>query len=462
MKKRLSLFLAAIIFVSAFTFYGCQSTSAGSHGSENVPVENNDEINETIKKAEDLRKNGEYLDAIKTIDGTIEKNQDERLKKLREEIIAEYKLNIIPKVNSMVMKYDYSGAKALLDEIYPFVSDDDKEIKKLYETCTAFQELVPYTGPVEHIFFHPLIAYPELAFDGDYISKGFDNYFVTVPEFKRVIEQLYANNYVLIDIRLIYGSDDKGKVTPKKLMLPKGKKPIVLSMDDYNFLKYMRKNGCVHGLALNEEGNVVTYTDSKDGKRTYSDDNEVVPILDRFVKEHPDFSFGGAKGTIALNGYEGALGFPTDEMNAPNYSKNLEAARAVANRLKETGWIFACHSYSHYSPSKRTYEQFKYDVDKWIKEVVPVVGKTDVYIYPFGEQIKAKDPKFQYMLKSGYRIFCGVSSKPYLKFHDNYAVQQRRNIDGISLGDKRLSDILDASKIIDPIRPSYKARNEKK
>ncbi|MBC8079128.1 MAG: hypothetical protein H7X86_02200 [Gorillibacterium sp.] len=28
-------------------------------------------------------------------------------------------------------------------------------------------QLVPYSGPVEHIFFHPLIAFPELAFDGD-------------------------------------------------------------------------------------------------------------------------------------------------------------------------------------------------------------------------------------------------------------------------------------------------------
>lgn len=461
MKKLLSLFLALLLLVSSFTFYGCQGTYANNYNPENMTNENNDAINEAINKAEALRGSGDYKNALKIIDSTMEKNQDEKLKKLRQEIISEYKLSIIPKVDSLIRKYDYASAKILLDEIYPFISEEDMEAQKLYKVCTEFQKLVPYTGPIEHIFFHPLIAYPELAFDGDSISDGFDKYFVTVPEFKRVIEQLYDNNYLLIDIRLVYGSDSKGNVTPKKLMLPKGKKPIILSMDDYNFLKYMRKNGCVYGLTLNKEGNVVTYTDSKNGKRTYSDDNEIVPILDKFVKEHPDFSFGGMKGVIALNGYEGALGFPTDEVNSPNYSKTLEAARAVANRLKETGWIFACHSYSHYSPSKRTYAQFKYDVDKWIKEVVPVVGKTDVYIYPFGEQIKAKDPKFQYMLKSSYRIFCGVASKPYLKFYDKYAVQMRRNIDGISLGDKRLLDMFDVSKIIDPIRPSYKSKMKK-
>jgi hypothetical protein len=34
---------------------------------------------------------------------------------------------------------------------------------------------VKYEGSVEHIFFHPLIAYPELAFDGDGLAKGYDN-----------------------------------------------------------------------------------------------------------------------------------------------------------------------------------------------------------------------------------------------------------------------------------------------
>ena len=33
-------------------------------------------------------------------------------------------------------------------------------------------KLVDYEGPVEHIFFHPLIAYPKLAFDGDAMAQG--------------------------------------------------------------------------------------------------------------------------------------------------------------------------------------------------------------------------------------------------------------------------------------------------
>ena len=31
----------------------------------------------------------------------------------------------------------------------------------------------------------------------------------------------------------------------------------------------------------------------------------MVPLIDRFVEEHPDFSYRGAKGIVALTGYDG-------------------------------------------------------------------------------------------------------------------------------------------------------------
>ena len=39
-----------------------------------------------------------------------------------------------------------------------------------------------YDGVVEHLFFHPVVAYPELAFDGDYKSDGSDDWMVTAGE----------------------------------------------------------------------------------------------------------------------------------------------------------------------------------------------------------------------------------------------------------------------------------------
>ena len=49
---------------------------------------------------------------------------------------------------------------------------------------------VAYDGVVEHMFFHPVIAYPELAFDGDYQTQGLDDWMVTVEEFNRILLSL--------------------------------------------------------------------------------------------------------------------------------------------------------------------------------------------------------------------------------------------------------------------------------
>ncbi|MDP4109343.1 MAG: hypothetical protein Q8878_04865 [Bacillota bacterium] len=406
-----------------------------------------------ISKATQLYNSGDVKGAVLYLDSLEDGKQSAVLKSLREKFYNEYRDGTVKKTRELIKNYDYKGAAALLTDLSSLSGENDAEVLKLLKMCEDFSVTEVYTGAVEHIFFHPLIAYPELAFDGDGMQRGFDEYFVTVPEFKEIINELYAENFVLIDIRLLYSADENGKVTKNELLLPKGKRPLVLSIDDLNFYRYMKKNGMVHGFAINGEGEIVTYTDSTDGTRTYSDDNEIVPILEKFIEQHPDFSYGGRRGIIASTGYEGTLGFRTDEMDAPDYPERLQKAKQIADKLKDMGWIFACHSYGHNSPSKRSVEQMRRDCDKWIKEATPVLGKTDIYIYPFGELIKDNDPKFLYLVEKGYRMFCGVQKSPYIRFHGSYVLMQRRNIDGISLKDGRVKDILDPSKILDPLRP---------
>ena len=79
----------------------------------------------------------------------------------------------------------------------------------------------------------------------------------------------------------------------------------------------------------------------------------MVPLIDSFVKEHPDFSYKGAKGIIALTGYNGILGYRTDisyqerpdDLNAdkvkwldehPDFSleKEREEAKKVADAMR--------------------------------------------------------------------------------------------------------------------------------
>ncbi len=109
----------------------------------------------------------------------------------------------------------------------------------------------------------------------------------------------------------------------------------------------MRHHGYADRLVLDKNKHVVSETTDSKGHATYSDDNDIVPILNKFVKEHPDFSLNGEKGVVALTGYEGVLGYRTNELTSKDYTKNKKAVEEVVRAMKRDGWSFASHSYGH-------------------------------------------------------------------------------------------------------------------
>lgn len=323
-------------------------------------------------------------------------------------------------------------------------------------------EVVPYEGPVEHIFFHPLIVYPERAFDGDRMAQGYDDWFVTVPEFQSVLSDLYRNGYVLVDIRSLYEEIPGNGGAPaairlKRLMLPPGKKPLVLSVDDANYYTYMRENGNAYKLVLDGEGRVAAYSVAPDGRERISREDEIVPILDAFVEEHPDFSYKGAKGVLAVTGYEGVLGYRTHEEESPEYALEKEAALQVIERLKATGWSFASHSWGHPNAEQADMARLTADTERWKREVEPLTGPTPVYIYPYGARLRHDDPKFRLLMDAGFKLFCGVGPGPYLRTDTTTGTVEmdRRHVDGVALRTqgKRLAPLFDVKKAFDSRRP---------
>lgn len=329
-------------------------------------------------------------------------------------------------------------------------------------------ELVEYTDWVEHVFFHPVIAYPNLAFDLDYMSKGFDDYFVTAGEFSRILEKMYENNYILVNINDVYKFDaEKGRYAQNTLMLPPGKIPFILSIDDLNYYEYMIENGTVHKLVLDDNGEVAAFTiDPDTGEKQIRRDLAIVPILDDFIKQHPDFSWQNAKGLIGVTGYEGILGYRTqskmrnpddpsgDRIDNPNRQSEIEAVKPVIQKLKDTGWTFASHSYGHYDAAQISYDKLEYDTQKWIDEVTCLTGDTAVYIYPYGSCVNVTDPKFDMLSDKGFKVLCGVGNSAYYYYASNGVVTQRWHFDGISLRFQAdsLSKFFDASQIMDASR----------
>jgi peptidoglycan/xylan/chitin deacetylase (PgdA/CDA1 family) len=317
-------------------------------------------------------------------------------------------------------------------------------------------KLVPYKGNVEHIFFHPLIVYPELAFDGDSMAKGFFDWFVTVKEFRSILDDLHHNGYILISLNDLYGiQSGTGELYAKPLLLPEGKKPLVLSVDDNNYYDYMRQNGTIQKLVIDASGRVAGYAIDPKGNRVTARDNDIVPLIDDFVAAHPDFSYNGAKGLIALTGYEGVLGYRTNNPAAAGYADEKAGAEQVIRQLKATGWSFASHGWGHRDAAKITPAHLAQDTDRWLKEVAPLIGPTDIYIYPYGSSVDRNPAKLKLLEDRGFKVFCSVGPLPYLKLTKQALFMDRRHIDGMALTQtpQRLAPLFDATKALDPARP---------
>ena len=335
---------------------------------------------------------------------------------------------------------------------------------------------VPYDGVVEHLFFHPVVAYPELAFDGDYKSDGIDDWMVTAGEYLKILQSVYDKGYVLVDIADCWseqtGEDGQTRMVKNTLYLPEGKKPLILSYDDVNYYEYMLENGFTYKLIIGEDGKLWSWGLDPQGNEVVSRDLDAVTILDKFVEEHPDFSPFGAKGCLSLTGYEGILGYrtQTDRENwtterEANRQKEIEAVKPIVAELKRTGWTFGSHTWGHISLNTRTVDVVTADMQKWFDEVGSLVGETPVLFYPFGGRLDGDDvqqsgPAFRWMQQHGFRIFCsvGIDSWSKCKSDISAVICDRLHPDGTTLRSakarERYMKFYDAKDIIDlSVRP---------
>lgn len=289
--------------------------------------------------------------------------------------------------------------------------------------------LVPYTGELRHIFFHSLIVYPEMVFtDPETPMGGYNSGFAEKAELERILPQLYKRGYVLVDLNDCYECVD-GRMQRKELLLPEGKTPLILSVDD---VAYAYGPGFASRLYVDGNGNLLYEVPNPHGALDIMPDGDVMGVVDLFVEEHPDFSWNGHKGTIALTGFQGAFGYPDYDV-----SEYGEAIRKVADALKAEGWSFASHSYTHNSGDYGFWgkgcleEKIEYDINKWVDRVTPWIGETNLFIAPFG--YRAEQPALQHILDCGFNIYCTVDDHIVNELYDDYVLMSRIEIGGYSM-----------------------------
>lgn len=398
---------------------------------------------------------------------------------------------LIAEADRLAMAYDYDAAIALIQTY-----DAYDTYEELTTAIAGYEDIKASCVPVNldevtHIFYHSLVVDPIRCFGNqarDPQCIGNNQWMTTISEFEKITQEMYDRGYVIVSIHDLYNIviDENGNeiMEPAVIMLPEGKKAFVLSLDDLSYYHSYDNYGYAAKLIIDENGDVMNEYIDAEGN-TLVGAYDVVPLLDQFIEEHPDASYRGAKGIIALTGYNGVLGYRTDisyetryDINwdkrqwleeHPDFSLEKERAEAkkVADAMKENGWEFASHTWGHKNVGETPLSTLQADNRRWQENVVPVVGETNTIIFAHGTDLERgwgdyseTNEKFQYYYSQGFRVFCNVDASKYAThFGPDYLRQGRRNLDGYriyynAIGEQNnLSDIFDAAEIIDPDRP---------
>ncbi|MBQ6431744.1 MAG: polysaccharide deacetylase family protein [Oscillospiraceae bacterium] len=387
----------------------------------------------------------------------------------REQIISD----LIARADRLASGYDYEGAVNVLREYGTdwMQQPELMEVNARYQSAQSLLVKWSDVSKVSMLSFHSLIADPARAFDGGSQESYYRDYMVTVTEFKAILQELYNKNYILIGIHDLYKTGADGKYSPEELYLPDGKKPLILVQDDLNYGPTMTDgngdgyadkdgDGFASRLVLDENGKITCEYITFDGKVDQGD-YDLVPVLESFISEHPDFSFRGARGILSLTGANGVFGYHTssawkEKLDSATYNAEVDGARKVADALKAQGWEFASHTYDHISYGDAKAEELAKDLKLWKEEVQSIVGDTDLLMYPkggglYGSLYGTDDAIYKEIYSYGFRVFCNVDTEmTELRFFDTYLRINRTPVGGQWFDG--LDEFFNGSKIKDSAR----------
>lgn len=412
----------------------------------------------------------------------------------KEEEAFENRQAMLAQAEKAVLGYDYDGAIELLQSVEGYEQDADIIAAIAGYTAKKSTLVSVDVTQVPHIFYHSLVNDTDRAFNvsvlGQSTVDGMNAWMTTVEEFDKMLLEMYNRGYVFVRLKdlVIETVDADGKKQFSKntnLKLPEGKKPVILSLDDLSYYHSYKAAGYPEKLVTDENGDVkCQYTDAQ-GNTTIGD-YDVVPRLEAFIKEHPDASYKGARGMIALTGYNGVFGYRTDvayktgENLTPdqqqwldehpdfNWDNDVAEATKIAEALKSTGWELASHTWGHLIVTGKGVETLQTDHEKWVNTVQNIIGPTDIIIFAHGADIGSwkdyspENPQYAYYKSQGFNYFCNVdgSQKAWIQIRSDYVRQGRINLDGFMLykatqGQTDITnDFFDANQIFDTRRPT--------
>ncbi len=341
--------------------------------------------------------------------------------------------------------YDYTAAIALLDTFSGEQSAYPEMLTARSSYVQAQSQLIEWRDPasVPNLSFHVLIADPARAFTNESFGKNYNKNFVTTDEFEKILQQLYENNYVLVSLDdVIFSTTTDGSTTysANTIYLPDGKKPIMITETMVNYYSYMVDSdkdgtpdaggaGFASKLVLDENGEITAEMVASDGN-TVRGNYDLVPILEAFIDEHPDFSYHGARATLAVSGYDGIFGYRVKSGDAAE----IEAAKTLVAALRDQGYIIACYTYEDINYSKASATEIQADLQKWNAEITPILGPVDVIVFAKATDITDySGNQYNVLYNAGFRCFIGTGTTASAKVTDEYFHQRRIMVTGTQM-----------------------------
>jgi len=387
---------------------------------------------------------------------------------------------LIAQAEVIAKGYDYQGAIDVLNTFKGDISQYPTLNNKILEYEAAQKNMVAWDDPskVVNLSFQLLVADPTRAFTNKDWGSNLNRNFVTTTEFSKILQQLYENGYILVDYDDIVTVENSAGGTPvykaKTLYLPKGKKPLILTQTNVNYNYYLIDSdgdkkpdakGCGFASKLLWDGSAFSCEMVDASGNTVTGDYDLVPILEKFIASHPSFSYQGARATLALTGYNGLLGYRTHNsaksiFGEDEYQQAVSDVKTVVSALRSRGYKLAFYTYENISYKDSSFTKFQSDLNNWITEAVPILGKLDIMVYAQLSDIAGpgaySGEKFELLQSQGFRYYIGFCQDGMLwaNVEKDYFRQGRIMVTGSNLAyhSEWFTSLFDASLVLDTSR----------
>ena len=377
---------------------------------------------------------------------------------------------ILEQAEKLAAEYNYEDAILLLDSMGDLTQHQDLQAKRA-EYVNTMSSLMEYKDPtmIPNLSFHVLIHDMAKAIQSKDFGGNYNKNFVTTSEFTKILENLYRNGYVLVDFESFVGAktdiNGNAQFEAVPIYLPADKKPVMITETMVNYFAYMTDpnndgtadySGFASKLVLDGNGDIKAEYVDANGQTTVGN-YDLVPILEDFIKTHPDFSYRGARAILAVTGHEGVFGYRINSAVVANkgndyWEKEVAGAKEITNALREKGYTIACYTYKNDAYAGWSVAQISADLQSWTTQITSVIGNVDTFVFAKTSNISDYNgAAFQTMYQSGFRYFISNGDSPMTQVNPTYIRQNRLMVTGETMQhySSRFTGLFDCAAILE-------------